>query len=42
MLRLIYRIDDLLIPTNSSFKDHPHKLEMILARLSPNELQICG
>jgi hypothetical protein len=30
--------DDLLILTNSSFKDHLLKLEMVLARLSTNEL----
>jgi hypothetical protein len=30
---MIY-LDDLLIPTNSSFKDHLLKLEMVLVRLS--------
>jgi hypothetical protein len=30
-------LDDLLIPTNISFKDHLLKLEMVLARLSSNE-----
>jgi hypothetical protein len=30
-------LDDLLILTNSSFKDHILKLEMVLARLSSNE-----
>jgi hypothetical protein len=31
-------VDYLLILTNSSFKDHLFKLEMVLARLSANEL----
>jgi hypothetical protein len=30
-------LDDLLILTNNSFKDHLLKLEMVLARLSINE-----
>jgi hypothetical protein len=34
MLRQTCYVDDLLILTNSSFKDHPLKLEMVLARLS--------
>jgi hypothetical protein len=34
MLRPIFYLDDLLILTNRSFKDHPHKLEMVRARLS--------
>jgi hypothetical protein len=33
-------LDDLLILTNSSFKDHILKLEMVLARLSTNELLV--
>jgi hypothetical protein len=33
-------LDDLLILTNSSFKDHLLKLEMILARLSTNPLLV--
>jgi hypothetical protein len=33
-------LDDLSILTNSSFKDHLLKLEMILARPSTNELQV--
>jgi hypothetical protein len=37
-LRPIYYLDDLLILTNISFKDHLLKLEMVLARLSTNEL----
>jgi hypothetical protein len=37
ILRLIYYLDDLLILTNSSFKDHLLKLETVLARLSTNE-----
>jgi hypothetical protein len=38
MLRLTCYIDDLLILTNSSFKDHLLKLEMVITRLSTNEL----
>jgi hypothetical protein len=38
MLRLNFYLDDLLILTNRSFKDHLLKLEMVLARLSTNEL----
>jgi hypothetical protein len=34
MLRLRCYLDNLLILTNSSFKDHLLKLEMVLARLS--------
>jgi hypothetical protein len=34
MLRLTSYLDDLLILTNSSFKDHLLKLEMVLARFS--------
>jgi hypothetical protein len=33
-------LDDLLILTNSSFKDHLLKLEMVLARLSTKELLV--
>jgi hypothetical protein len=33
-------LDDLLILTNNSFKDHLLKLEMVLARLSANELLV--
>jgi dihydroorotate dehydrogenase len=33
-------LDDLIILTNSSFKDHLLKLEMVLARLSDNELLV--
>jgi hypothetical protein len=33
-------LDDLLILTNSSFKDHLLKLEMVLARLSTNVLLV--
>jgi hypothetical protein len=33
-------LDDLLIPTNNSFKDHLLKLEMVLARLSTIELVV--
>jgi hypothetical protein len=34
MLRQPSYLDDLLILTNSSFKDHLRKIEMVLARLS--------
>jgi hypothetical protein len=34
MLRQAYYLDDLLIITNISFKDHLLKLEMVLARFS--------
>jgi hypothetical protein len=37
MLRLTCHLDDLLILTNNSFKDHFLKLQMILSRLSTNE-----
>jgi hypothetical protein len=37
MLRLTFYLDDLLILTNNSFKDHLLKLEMVLARLSTNK-----
>jgi hypothetical protein len=37
MLRQTFYLDDLLILTNSSFKDHLLKLEMVLARLSTIE-----
>jgi hypothetical protein len=33
MLRLTFYLDDLLIITNNTFKDHLLKLEMVLARL---------
>jgi hypothetical protein len=33
-LRLLFYLDDLLILTNSRFKDHLLKLEMVVARLS--------
>jgi hypothetical protein len=33
-------LDDLLILTNSSFKDHLLKLEMFLTRLSTDELLV--
>jgi hypothetical protein len=33
-------LDDLLILTNSSFKEHLLKLEIVLARLSTNELLV--
>jgi hypothetical protein len=33
-------LDDLLILTSSSFKDHLLKLEMVLARLSANQLLV--
>jgi hypothetical protein len=34
MLRQLFYLDDLIILTNSIFKDHLPKLEMVLARLS--------
>jgi hypothetical protein len=37
MLRLTCYLDDLLILTNSIFKDHLLTLQMVLARLSTNE-----
>jgi hypothetical protein len=40
MLRLKCYIDDLLIITNSSFKDHLLKLEMVLARLSTSGMRV--
>jgi hypothetical protein len=40
MKKLICYLDDLMMITNSSFKDYLHKLEMILARLSTNEIMI--
>jgi dihydroorotate dehydrogenase len=33
-------LDDLLILTNSSFKDHPLKLQMVLARLSTAGMRV--
>jgi hypothetical protein len=33
-------LDDLLILTNNSFKDHLLKLEMVLARLSTNGMRV--
>jgi hypothetical protein len=40
MLRLTFYLDDLLIITNSSFKDHLLKLEMVLARLSAAGMRV--
>jgi hypothetical protein len=40
MLRQPYHIDDLLILTNSSFKDHLLKLEMVVARLSTAGMRV--
>jgi hypothetical protein len=40
MLRLTFYLDDLLILTNSSFKDHLLKLEMVLARLSTAGMRV--
>jgi hypothetical protein len=40
MLRRPYYLDDLLILTNSSFKDHLLKLEMVLARLSTAGMRV--
>jgi hypothetical protein len=35
-----YNLDDLLMLTNSSFKDHLLKLETVLARFSANKLPV--
>jgi hypothetical protein len=40
MLRLKCYVDDLLILTNNSFKDHLLKLEMVLARLSTSGMRV--
>jgi hypothetical protein len=40
MLRLTCYLNDLLIPTNSSFKDHQLKLEMVLASLSTASMRV--
>jgi hypothetical protein len=40
MLRQSYYLDDLLILTNSSFKDHLIKLDMFLSRLLTNEMMV--
>jgi hypothetical protein len=40
MLRQPYYLDDLLILTNSSFKDHLLNLQMVLARLSTAEMKV--
>jgi hypothetical protein len=40
MLRQPYYLDDLLILTNSSFKDHLLKLEMVLARLPTSGMRV--
>jgi hypothetical protein len=40
MLRLTFYLDDLLILTNSSFKDYLLKLEMVLARLSTAGMRV--
>jgi hypothetical protein len=40
MLRLIFYLDDLLILTINSFKDHLLKLEMVLARLSTAGMRV--
>jgi hypothetical protein len=40
MLRLTFYLDDLLIQTNNSFKDHLLKLEMFLARLSTAGMRV--
>jgi hypothetical protein len=39
-LRQVYYLDDLLILTNNSFKDHIFKLEMVLARLSTAGMRV--
>jgi hypothetical protein len=40
MLRQTSYLDDLLILTNSSFKDHLFKLEMVLVRISTAGMQL--
>jgi hypothetical protein len=40
MLRQTFYLDDLLILTNSSFKDHLLKLEMVLARLLTSGMRV--
>jgi hypothetical protein len=40
MLRQPYYLDDLLILTNRSFKDHLLKLEMVLARFSTTGMRV--
>jgi hypothetical protein len=40
MLILTFYLDDLLILTNNSFKDHLIKLEMVLARLSTAGMRV--
>jgi hypothetical protein len=40
ILRQPYYLDDLLILTNSSFKDHPLKLEMVLTRISTTVMRV--
>jgi hypothetical protein len=40
MLRLTFYLDDLLILTNNSSKDHLLKLEMVLARLSTAGMRV--
>jgi hypothetical protein len=40
ILRQAFQLDDLLIITNNSFKDHLFKLEMVLARLSTAGMRV--
>jgi hypothetical protein len=40
MLRITYYLDDLLILTNNSSKDHLLKLEMVLARISTAGMRV--
>jgi hypothetical protein len=40
MLRQQCYLDDLLILTNSSFKDHLLKLQMVLARISTSDMKV--
>jgi hypothetical protein len=40
MLRQTFYLDDLLILTNNSFKDHLIKLEMVLTRLSTTGMRV--
>jgi hypothetical protein len=40
MLRPAFSLDDLLILTNSGFKDHLHKLEIVLVRFSTAGMRV--
>jgi hypothetical protein len=40
MLRPMYNLEDLSVVTNSCFKDHPLKLEMVITRLSTAGMRV--